>query len=80
MKQIREGELQEENFKSRLNLYLGPDLSKKLTEYTLKIATARGRMPTGIRQAIGQLAINEYLKKHGNDLTIDFEKELKNLR
>lgn len=39
-----------------------------------EIAKRNGKIPHAIKQKIGRMAFKEWLDKHENDLTIDFDK------
>jgi len=56
----------------RLNLSLTPEQTKLLNDYCLAVANKQGRMPHAIKTKIGRMAIDEWLEKHGKDLTIKF--------
>lgn len=56
----------------RLNLALTPQITKRLNEYCLAIANQKGKMPHGIKANIARRAIQEWLDRHGKDLTIEF--------
>jgi hypothetical protein len=55
----------------RLNLYLDPDLAKKLNDYCLAYMNKRKKIIESIRQLVGRAALAEWLQKHGDDLTIE---------
>jgi len=61
------------NGRERLNLTLDSDQAKKLNDYCLAVANKQGRMPHAIKTKIGRAALDEWLEKHGKDLTIKFE-------
>lgn len=56
----------------RLNLTLSPELAKALTSYCIKWTSARGKMPTAMKDKVGRKALEEWLKKHADDYTPDF--------
>lgn len=59
----------------RINVTLPPEEAKRLNDYMLKIANRNGKVPWGLMQSIGRRAFKEWLDKHENDLTIDFNEE-----
>lgn len=56
----------------RLNLTLPPELARALTDYCIKWAGARGKMPTAMKAKVGKKALEEWLEKHGGDFKFDF--------
>jgi len=61
-----------ENETERLNLTLTPEQTKALNNYCLAVANKQGKMPHAIKTKIGRMAIDEWLEKHGKDLSIKF--------
>jgi post-segregation antitoxin (ccd killing protein) len=55
----------------RLNLYLDSDLAKKLNDYCVAVTNERHKIISNIKQKIGRKALEEWLEKHGDDLTIE---------
>jgi len=55
----------------RLNLTLSPELARALTDYCVKWAGARGKMPTAMKTKVGRKALEEWLEKHGDDFTVE---------
>ena len=49
---------------------MSPEMAATFDEYCLKVATAMGKVPFGLRTTIGRLALEEWLKKHGTDTSI----------
>jgi hypothetical protein len=56
----------------RLNLTLTPELARTLTNYCIKWAGARGKMPTAMKTKVGRIALEEWLEKHADDFTFNF--------
>jgi len=54
----------------RLNLYLEPDLARKLSNYCLAVENKQQRIITHIKHKITKKALEEWLEKHADDLTI----------
>ena len=57
---------------TRLNLTLPKKLENRLNAYLVKIVQRNGKIPHAIKQKIGLMALEEWLDKHENDLTIKF--------
>lgn len=54
----------------RINLYLDPELAKKLNDYCVEVTNKQHKVISAIKQKIGRKALEEWLEKHANDLTI----------
>lgn len=46
------------------------ELTKKLNKYMLDVANRKGKIPTGLKSKIGQMALKEWLEKHEKDLDL----------
>ncbi|MGA2767992.1 MAG: hypothetical protein ABSF24_06715 [Candidatus Bathyarchaeia archaeon] len=56
---------------ARLNLYLDPDLAKKLNDYCLAYMEKHKKIIESIRQMVGRMALAEWLQNHGDDFTVE---------
>ena len=54
----------------RINLHLPESTTEKLNAYCMKVAKQEGKMPFGIKTAIGRRAIDEWLNVHSDDIDL----------
>jgi len=70
---MRHNKKKETQIAERINLTLTPELTKALNNYCLAVANKQGSMPSPkMKPNIVRMALNEWLEKHGDDLTIKF--------
>lgn len=55
----------------RLNLYLDPDQAQKLNDYCLALMEKQHKVIESVKQKVGRKALDEWLKNHGDDFTVE---------
>lgn len=57
--------------KSRINIVLPEETTRRLDAYCVEIAKIQKKLPHGLKQAIGRAAIREWLDRHEKDFDVE---------
>ena len=52
------------------SIRLTPELQKRIHEYIMKVAHRKGEIPFGIKSRIGEMALEEWLDNHEEDVDL----------